>query len=260
MLCCVVLFWLQLVAFMRKEEQLLSKYPGLDLASNLQQGSSAAAVTAVLGDTHTNASAAAAAAAAVGDAFGLAAVATAEATTAAENNTAKTQQVAAEPSVVSMAASDEAAAALASAMLESATSAVDPAFAGLSSLLSQLAKQASNALQHLATEHTTEQQQQEEEAGALSPQVLLAQLQALQQRLPGQDVARLLADYQAWLEKLKERLLQQDKQTQVQLHCCTTPLTCTVCHTYSTELLFLLLNNQSAGWQGPQLVQQAREH
>jgi hypothetical protein len=225
MLCCVVL---QLVAFMRKEEQLLSKYPGLDLASNLQNGSSAAAVTAVLGDSHTNASAAAAAAAAMGDAFSLAAVAAAAATAAAKNNSTNEQQAAAEPSVVSMAASEEAVAALASAVLESATSAADPAIAGLSSLLTQLAKQASKALQHLATEHDTEQQQ--EETGALSPQVLLVQLQALQQRLPGQDVARLLADYQAWLDQLKGHLLHQHQQTQVRLPLllvCTLPLSCT---------------------------------
>lgn len=196
---------------MHKEEQLLNKFPGLDLTANLQHGSSAAAVSAVLGDTHTNASAAAAAVAAMGDAL--------SATAATDAAAHSTSNAAAEvPAVVGTAAREEAVSALASAVLESATSAADPALAGLSSLLTQLAQRAGSALQHLVTEQgagSTQQQQQQEESG-LSPHALLAQLQALQQRLPGQhDVARLLADYQAWLEQLRGRLLKQHEHTQV---------------------------------------------
>lgn len=206
---------LQLVAFMRKEEQLLSKFPGLDLAANLQQGSFAAAVTAVLADTHSNASAAAAAAAAMGEALGMAAAA-APAISGSKEAAEDTS------SVVTMAAREEAVSALASVVIESASSVGDPAFAGLSSLLTQLAKQAGTALQHLVSDQGTlgdaqqQQQSQQQEAGVLSPEVLLAQLQALQQRLPGQhDVAGLLADYHSWLDQLKGRLLKQHQHTQV---------------------------------------------
>lgn len=192
---------------MHKEEQLLNKFPGLDLTANLQQGSSAAAVSAVLGDKHTNASAAAAAVATMGG--------TLSATAATEAAAHRTSNAAAEvPSVVSTAAREEAVSALASAVLESA----DPTLAGLSRLLTQLAKQAGSALQHLVSERGagSTQQQQHGEEGGLSPAALLAQVQALQQQLPGQhDVAGLLADYQAWLEQLRGRMLKQHEHTQV---------------------------------------------
>ena len=326
LLCCACVA-LQLVAFMRKEEELLSKFPGLDLQSNLQQGSSAAVVTAMLGDTHTNASAAAAAAAAMGDSLGrVAAVSSAQqellskypgldlqsnlqqgssvaavaamlgdthtnasaeaaaaAAAAAMGNalgravaaSSSAEQTAA-PSVVTMAAIEEAVSAVASDVIDSAIAAADPAaaaamedalarvaavnsaeqaaatsvvmaareeaisamasavidstiasadpaLAGLSNLVAQLAAQAGLALQHVLADHAAgdphqprRSPQQQQEAGVVSPEALLAQLQALQQQLPGQhNVAGLLADYQAWLDQLKGCLLEQHQHTEV---------------------------------------------
>jgi hypothetical protein len=249
---------------MHTEEELLAKFPGLDLGANLQQGSSAAAVTAMLGSTHLNASAAAAAAAAMSGVLSTAAVAastaaepnavgmavhkdtaavgevlsTADATSmlypaaseavgstlaheeaaaaasttvgAAPNTAAATSEPnAAEEAVVSMAAREEAAAALAAAILDSASSAVDPVYAGLSNLLTRLVVKAGAAVQHLATVQAADATQGQQ----WSSEGLLAQLQALQQRLPGQGgVADLVADYQAWLDQLKAGLMQQQHQ------------------------------------------------
>jgi hypothetical protein len=263
-MCCS--FVLQLVAFMHTEEELMAKFPGLDLGANLQQGSSAAAVTAMLGSTHMNASAAAAAAAAMGGVLSTAAAAANTAAEAAAVGLAVNQDSAAvsgqlstaeaaavhlqaageavfstvaqeeeeaaaaasvalsnapitvaaanthhaeEEAVVSMAAREEAAAALAAAVLDSASSAVDPVYAGLSNLLARLAAKAGAALQHLATVQAADTMQGQQ----WSPERLLAQLQALQQRLPGQGgVADLVADYQAWLDQLKAGLMQQQGQ------------------------------------------------
>lgn len=196
---------------MRKEEELLSKFPGLDLTSNLQQGSSAAAVTALLGDTHTNASAAAAAAAVMGDALSRAAAAS------------SAQGAAGPTAAFNQAAPEEAVSALASAVIEDASSSADPALAGLSSLVAQLADQAGVALQHALADQAAatgagpaQQELQQPQGVGLSPEALRVQLQALQRRLPGRhDLAALLADYQAWLDQLRGHLLEQHEQTEV---------------------------------------------
>ncbi|KAF6262038.1 hypothetical protein COO60DRAFT_1636249 [Scenedesmus sp. NREL 46B-D3] len=52
----------------------------------------------------------------------------------------------------------------------------------------------------------------------LDPAAVLAQLQVLQQRLPTQqDKAAMLQEYQAWLDSVKDCLVQQHEQTQVHL-------------------------------------------
>jgi hypothetical protein len=245
------------------QQELLIKYSGLDLQSNLQQGSSVAAVAAMLGDAHTNASAAAAAAA-MGNALGRAVAAsssaeqtaapsvitmaaTEEAVSAVASDVIDSAVAAADPAAaaamedalarvaavnsaeqaaatsVVMAAREEAISAMASAVIDSAIASADPALAGLSNLVAQLAAQAGLALQHVLADHAAgdphqprRSPQQQQEAGVVSPEALLAQLQALQQQLPGQhNVAGLLADYQAWLDQLKGCLLEQHQHTEV---------------------------------------------
>jgi len=179
---------MQLVEFMKKEEELLSKFPELDPLQNLQNGSSAAAVAAVVGDQYASTVAAAAMA---GDAASTLAAASASAST----GYSPVQDV-----VLSTEPSEEAVPSAAAAAAVATRDGATPALPQPPSLLPHLV-------------HGAEQQQLE---GPWSADTLVAQLQALQQRLPGQlDVAGLLSGYQTWLDQVKGRLLQQHEETQV---------------------------------------------
>lgn len=151
---------------MRKEEELLRRFPDLtDMSANLQLGSAAAASTAVLGSTHANATAVAAAAAAMGSAL--------RASSAAD-----------------------------ASLPAAGSSHADPTVPG--------------ALPQLASGDANAGGQREQPGESWSTGVLASQLHVLQQGLSGQQgVAGLLAGYQAWLEDVKSRLLEQHEATQV---------------------------------------------
>lgn len=101
-----------------------------------------------------------------------------------------------------------------------ATSATAGSLSELGTVLVKLASRVSEIMQQVLPQLTNNISGSEpaEPANALAanPSALLQQLQVLQQRLPThQDKASMLQDYQAWLDQIKECLVQQHEATQV---------------------------------------------
>ncbi len=240
---------------MRKEQQLLKVFKGLNLADNLaaassatatlgqlsatQQNataaSSAAAVMAQLAGTHQYAAAASSAAAAIAQLSATqhnAAVASSAAVTMAQlsgmqcatadisnKEEIAQQQMAMSPveAVVAgaAAAAGDSAATASDAMMEAAP--------GLGSLLAALTSRVGKAMQQVLPNLAANFNMRSSEAAVegsssnlLDPAAVLEEMRMLQQRLPSHhDKASMLQDYQAWLDQVKECLVQQHDETQV---------------------------------------------
>lgn len=140
------------------------------------------------------------------------------------------QPVAGDPQYMLEAGATTAAAA-AGAAVTAADALTSSAAPGLGSVLADLSSKLGKVVQHVVPQlssfslgrNSSSAPEAAAEAGSsllLEPSAVLAQLQVLQQRLPTQqDKARMLQDYQAWLDSVKDCLLQQHEQTQVRGGC-----------------------------------------
>jgi hypothetical protein len=221
--------------------------------SNTTAASSAAAVLGQLAATHSNAAAASSAAAALGQlaatqqnaaAASSAAAAMAQLGDVAHQSSsaaavidstsavgAATEQHIPQPAAPAHPVEVMVAGATSAAADAAATAAdalFDSAVPGFGSVLVDLASKVSKAVQQVMPQlsidfsfgGSSSSNSQAAAAAAegllLDPAAVLAQLQALQQRLPTkQDKAAMLQEYQAWLDSVKECLVQQHEQTQV---------------------------------------------